>query len=101
LSGDRVWGSEAERQHIARRLHGVAGHIRRLKKGRHAGKEALERAERHHIIVPDDHTYVRPHVRGGDKPAEETQAETYVHARGLATIMALWPKVKGEAQPGG
>ena len=90
LSGWHSWSSKGERERIHRRAHGVRGHLRRLSPGWHASEEALRLAESFGVVVPQGHTFVRPHVRGtqdAGQPAE--RAETPVVARGLATLISL------------
>ncbi|WP_052710506.1 restriction endonuclease [Azospirillum thiophilum] len=65
VSADRV------REHLGLRDHGEegqvrAGHIRRLPKGYRASALQMELARRFGHVIPERHTFVRPHsVRGG------------------------------------
>lgn len=91
LTGQREWSDQAEREAIARRAHGVRGHLRHLPDGWSSSAAALGYAEDHGVLLPAGATFVRPHVRGvaGDEAAEVGRAEIVVRARGLATVMAL------------
>jgi hypothetical protein len=87
LSGDRDWGAEEDRR-AARRAHGVRGYLRRLAPGRKATGSARAAAGEYGIVLPDGHTFVRPHVRGRGEGAAPGQPVRVV-ARGLATVAAV------------
>jgi hypothetical protein len=88
LGGERNWGDRVDRETIERRAHGVRGHLRRLRDGWAASDDAKTLARSYGITLPDGHTFVRPHVRGG-KDAEAPAGEVVVVAQGLATVMSL------------
>lgn len=44
--------------------HAVAGHLRKARK---ASAEAIERARKHGIVVPDGYTFVSPYLKGRQK----------------------------------
>jgi hypothetical protein len=82
------WGDDVEREIIRRRGHGVVGHLRRLQSGWRASEESRETAEEYGVILPDGHTFVAPHMRGGRGGDEEP---VIIKAKGLASIM-MWLK---------
>jgi len=82
----RTWSTPAERETIARRAHGVRGHLRRLHSDWRAAENAAALASEYGLALPDGHTFVRPHIRGEH---EADQHQTIVIARGLATVMTL------------
>ena len=86
LTGQREWGTAADREIVTRRSHGVRGHVRQLP-GRWVRSEQAEReAGEWGIVLPEGHTFVRPHVRGGH---DRARAPVVARARGLQTISAL------------
>lgn len=89
ISGRRVWASNEERERIKRRVHGVAGHVRRLQEGWTVGREAIANARDFGIVLPTGCTFVRPHLRGADGEGEVEQPQVVIRARGLATVMAM------------
>lgn len=50
---------------LARAAHTVRGHMRRLRRSRHASLMQVAIARRHGLTIPDGFTFVRPHRRRG------------------------------------
>lgn len=94
LRGPIEWSSQAEREAVRRRAHGVTGHPRRLLPGQKAGGEQIAYARTRGIILPPTHTFVRPHTRSaGDAPGRvEPLDATPVVSKGLATLLAFLDK---------
>lgn len=91
LSGAREWGSPEEREQIRLRMHGVAGHLRRLAENWSRSLEAEEAARAYGVVLPDGYTFVRPFVRGGEGVEEGAVApqRVVVRSRGLASLVSL------------
>ncbi len=95
LQGRRQWGTRNERRTIQRRSHGVRGHLRQLPEGWKAGGEAKALAVQFGMVVPEGYTFVRPHVRGGERgtsgPGQTMTGteDTIIVSRGLATVLTL------------
>ena len=91
LSGAREWGSAEEREQIRLRMHGVAGHLRRLAENWSRSMEAEEAARAYGVVLPDGYTFVRPFVRGGEGGEEDAAAppRIVVRSRGLASLVSL------------
>lgn len=89
IAGKREWSTAAERAAIARRVHGVRGHLRRLPGAWTRSKDAVAFAREFGIVLPDGFTFVRPHMRGTENVSSEPSAPVIVRSRGLASVMAL------------
>ena len=86
ITGRREWSTPADREVIARRSHGVRGHVRQLPERWVRSEQAEREAGEWGIVLPEGHTFVRPHVRGGH---DRDPAPVVTRARGLQTISAL------------
>ncbi|MFN8468252.1 MAG: hypothetical protein U0X20_22020 [Caldilineaceae bacterium] len=83
-SGRYEWSSAEDQEIIARRSHGVRGHLRVLQEGWSRSEQAESEAREWGFILPDGYTFVRPHIRGGHSPEP-----VIAKARGLQTLSAL------------
>mgnify|MGYP000395085957 CR=1 FL=1 len=88
VTGRREWSTAVERAAIARRVHGVRGHLRRLPETWTRSADATAFAREYGLVLPDGFTFVRPHMRGVDGAPATPEAVT-VRSRGLASVMAL------------
>ncbi len=91
LSGSREWGSAEEREQIRLRMHGVAGHLRRLAEHWSRSLEAEEAARAYGVVLPDGYTFVRSFVRGGEGGEIDAAVpqRVVVRSRGLASLVSL------------
>lgn len=89
VTGRREWSTAVERAAIARRVHGVRGHLRRLPETWTRSDDAVVFAREFGMVLPDGFTFVRPHMRGTESGAIETSEPVIVKSRGLASVMAL------------
>lgn len=90
FDGQREWGTGEEREHAARRMHGVVGHLRRLAADWKRSISAEDSARAFGIVLPDGFTFVRPFIRGGDDVLNPDDVRpTLVRSRGLVSLIAL------------
>lgn len=86
LSGRRQWSSDADRELITRRSHGVRGHLRHLPEGWQRHDQVEDTALAWGFVVPDGYTFVQPHTRGGH---DHDPQPVVARARGLQTLSLL------------
>ncbi|WP_322508132.1 hypothetical protein [Anaerolinea sp.] len=86
------WGSPEEKERIIRNAHHVRGFIRRLPPSWKASEEAKQQALFYGIALPDEYTFVRPHIRGGKTEELEKDKPVLIRSKGLATLSLIFNK---------
>lgn len=105
LAGRREWGSPQERESIQKRLHGVAGHLRRLPGNWQRSPDAEEMARDYGVVLPQGYTFVRPFVRGSDGDKSGLSPRVVIRSRGLASLLSFGgrpvrhPRPNRDSQP--
>jgi hypothetical protein len=86
------WSTSEERERMVRVAHAVRGHLRRLPEGWKRSAEAEQMAADFGVVLPEGHTFVRPHVTSGEALPDARP----VIARGLNTLVSLLGQRKAQ-----